>query len=108
MVIGTGIIELHIAECRSLKEKRSVVKKIIGRARNSFNVSIAEVGFQDSWKRALIGFCMAGNDRAFINSKMDKLVQFVENMNVADIIGSHMEITSMSDLMDGMDERYEF
>lgn len=100
MVVGIGFVQLHIEESRSLKEKRSVVRKIIGRARNNFNASIAEVGDLDSWTRCVIGFSMVGNDRSFINSKMDKLLTFIENLHLADVTHSQIEINSISDVLD--------
>ncbi|MEZ4604012.1 MAG: DUF503 domain-containing protein [Desulfobacterales bacterium] len=46
MVIGIGKITFRLSFCHSLKEKRKVVKAIIRRTRNTFNVSMAEVGFK--------------------------------------------------------------
>lgn len=100
MVVGIGMIQLHIEDSRSLKEKRSVVRKIVNRAQNNFNASIAEVGALDSWTHSVIGFSMVGNDRSFINSKMDKLLTFVENLHLADVTHSQIEITSISDVID--------
>ncbi len=100
MVVGIGMIQLHIEDSRSLKEKRSVVRKIVNRTQNNFNASIAEVGALDSWTDSVIGFSMVGNDRGFINSKMDKLLTFVENLHLADVTHSEIEITSISDVID--------
>jgi uncharacterized protein YlxP (DUF503 family) len=55
MTIGTCTIELHIPGNGSLKGKRRVVKSIIARVHNEFNVSIAEVGNQDLWQSATLG-----------------------------------------------------
>lgn len=92
MVIGFGTISLRIPECHSLKEKRSVIKQIIGRLRNNFNASVAEVGANDQHQFAKIGFCLAGNDVRMINSKMDKMLNMAEEMMLAEIIDHEMEI----------------
>jgi len=63
MVIGYGIINLRIPESGSLKEKRSVLSKILKRTQNEFNISIAETGNLDSCKAAEI-----------INSKIEIMV----------------------------------
>ncbi len=60
------MLELFIAESRSLKEKRSVLKRVLSRTQQTFSLSIAEVGEQDNWKHAVIGFAVVGNDRGFI------------------------------------------
>ena len=95
MVIGFGTVTLRMADCHSLKEKRKIVKSIISRSRNSFNVSIAEISLNDVHQQAMIGFAMVGNDRSFVNSSADKLVEFIENFKLADIIDSSLEIMNI-------------
>ena len=103
MVVGSGIIDILIPECRSLKEKRSVLKHLMKRTQNEFNVSIAEVGDNDQWRRARIGFCVVGNDKPYINAKMDHILDFIDRLQVAEIVKTRMEIVSMADLMDPWD-----
>jgi len=98
MVVGVGIIEVHIHESRSLKEKRGVMKSLIRRTQNEFNISIAEVDGHDSWKRGVIGFAVVGNDRVFVDSKMEKILHFVENLHLADVVNVRREITNYSDM----------
>lgn len=92
MVIGYGIIVFRLEGCLSLKEKRSVVKSIIARIQNRFNISIAEVGANDTHGRAEIGFALVGNDQRVINSKMDKVVNLAEDLHLAEVIDTEMEI----------------
>ncbi|MDI9570781.1 MAG: DUF503 domain-containing protein [Pseudomonadota bacterium] len=96
MIVGVGMAELWLPECRSLKEKRSVLTKLIKRTRNAFNVSIAEVGDNDSWKRARVGFSVVGSDRRHINAKIDHIFNYMEGMEIAQVIGANLEITSYS------------
>jgi hypothetical protein len=63
MVVGSGIIDLWISESASLKEKRAVLRRLLKKTQNEFNVSIAEVGDNDHWRRAKIGFSVVGNDQ---------------------------------------------
>ncbi len=95
MVVGYGIITFRIHDCRSLKEKRRVVKSVIMRVRNQFNSAVAEVGAQDIYQRAEIGFALVGNDRQVINAKIDKLFNFADSLGVAEIIDTEMEIFSL-------------
>ena len=73
MVVGMGHITFRIHQCRSLKEKRKVVKAIVARIRNHFNASVAEVADNDIYQRAVIGISLVGSDRRLINAKLDKL-----------------------------------
>jgi uncharacterized protein YlxP (DUF503 family) len=95
MVVGLGIIIFRLHDCHSLKGKRGVVKSIINRVRNRFNVSVAEVGANDIYQRAEIGFALVGNDRSVINSKMDKVINMVEDMGLAEIIDTEIEIMNL-------------
>ena len=92
MVVGTGLITLRLHDCRSLKGKRSIIKSMINRLRNNFNASIAEVGSNDIHQKAEIGFSLIGNDAALINSKIDKLFNMAEDLGLAEIIDTEMEI----------------
>ena len=100
MVVGVGTIEIWIHDSRSLKDKRGVLKSMIRRTQNTFNVSIAEVGDNDSWQKGRIGFCVVGNDRRFINSKVDKILQFIHDTQLAEVRRTKVEITNYSDLIE--------
>jgi len=95
MVIGFGIIVFRLHDCRSLKGKRKVIKSIIGQTRNKFNASIAEVGSNDMYQKAEIGFSLVGNNRKLLNSKMDKLINSVDALGLAEIIDTEMEIINL-------------
>ena len=95
MVAGLGIITFRLHECRSLKSKRKIVKSIINRLRNNFNVSVAEVGSNDIYQKAIIGFALVGNNRKVINSKIDKIFNLADELNLAEIIDSEMEIINL-------------
>lgn len=92
MVIGVCHLDLLIRENNSLKGKRRILKKIIERVKNKFNVSIAEVGNHDLWQSSQVGFCVVGNDKRFINSSLDKIICFIENLNSAEIVKSEIEL----------------
>lgn len=99
MVVGVGNIEIFIPDVRSLKEKRGVVRRVIQRTGNKFNISIAEIGDQDSWKSGKIGFAAVGNDRRVVNSTMDTVLHFIETLNLVHVVNSTIEIMSLSDEM---------
>ncbi len=92
MVVGICHLDLLITESSSLKGKRRILKRIIGRVKNNFNASIAEVGNHDLWQSAQIGFCMVGNDKRFINSSLDKVIHFIDELNRAEIVNSDIEL----------------
>jgi hypothetical protein len=95
MVVGVGLIVYRLHDCHSLKAKRSVVRSAIAQLRNHFNASVAEVGANDVHARAEIGFSLVGNDRAAIDSKINKLFNFAEQLGLAEVVDTQMEIISI-------------
>jgi len=96
MVVGFGKIVLRIPGNDSLKGKRKVVKSIISRLQNGFNVSVAEVGANNIHQRAEIGLAFVGNDRRLINSKLDKALNLVDDLQLAEIVDTDLEIINVS------------
>jgi uncharacterized protein YlxP (DUF503 family) len=95
MVVGIGTMVLRIHDCRSLKAKRKVVKAYIGRIRNHFNASVAETGANDIYQRAEIGVSLIGNNRSVINAKLDKVFNLAEDIGLAELIETDMEIINL-------------
>ena len=92
MVVGIAEIELWIPHNNSLKGKRRVVNKVLERARSRFNITVAEVGKQDIHSRAVLGFAIAGSDQRYVNGALDKLLDFVAGLSVAEIVSERIEI----------------
>lgn len=94
MVAGILLIQFRIHDCNSLKAKRKIVKSIIQRIKNTYNASVAEVGANDVYQRAEIGIAVIGNDRRVINSKLDKILDLADELGLAEILDSEIEIIS--------------
>jgi uncharacterized protein YlxP (DUF503 family) len=95
MVVGVGAITFRLHDCHSLKEKRRVVKAVIAKLRNNFNASVAEVADNDVHQQAVVGFSMVGNDKAVINSKVDKMFNLAEELGLAEVVDTEMELISL-------------
>src|SRR5436309_14325039 len=104
MVVGVLRLALLIRGARSLKDKRSALKRIVDRVRARYNVSIAEVGDNDIWQRALVGVTAVANDRSFVNEVLDKAVRDAELLSVADLDGREMELETYPELHERPDE----
>ena len=62
--IGVLTLELHIVDAQSLKDKRHWVTGLKERLRNRHNVAVAEIDFQDVWKRGLVTAVTVSGNRA--------------------------------------------
>ena len=78
MTVGTLELRLHLPGCRSLKEKRSRLKRLSAGLRRDFNVSVAEVGKNDLHQTALLAVAVVSNEAAFANAVLSQVVARVE------------------------------
>jgi len=77
MLIGVMTAQLSLYGIGSLKQKRSIVKGLMGRLRSRFNISISEVDHQDSKSRAVIALALVSNESQFINRQFDAIIEFM-------------------------------
>ena len=80
MIIGVLSVEVMIGEARSLKDKRRVLQSLKQRLRNRFNVSVAEVAYEDTWQRAVLGVAPVCNETRVVESQLDQIVDVVRGM----------------------------
>jgi uncharacterized protein YlxP (DUF503 family) len=87
-VVGYLTVALALEGNSSLKDKRRVVKSLLGRVRSRFNVSASEVGAQDIRSSALLGFSVCGPDTKVLRSVLEHVLNFVEANADAEVIDS--------------------
>jgi uncharacterized protein YlxP (DUF503 family) len=92
MIVAAARITLIIPGNDSLKGKRQVLRSLIEKVRHRFDVAIAEVDSQDKWQRAELGVAVVGNDEKLLSQRVDKVMHFLENQHLAEIIDSHLEL----------------
>jgi uncharacterized protein YlxP (DUF503 family) len=72
--VGVLTMELRMPHAHSLKDKRQVVKGLKDRLRNKFNVSVAEIDYQDLWQSALLAAVTVSSSRNYA----EQVLQSVE------------------------------
>jgi len=78
MIVGLLKAHLCLQGIASLKEKRSIVKGLIGRLKSRFNISVAEVDHHDNKTSAVIAIALVSNDRRFIEQQFEAIVSFMQ------------------------------
>ena len=92
MIVGTVVFDLHLPGVNSLKEKRRIIKSLMTRIMNKYNVSIAEVALNDSHRSAQIGVGMVGNEIKFVDQALSKVVREVESNPQFNVVDYRVEI----------------
>jgi len=96
MNVGVCRINLRLPENLSLKGKRQVLKSIMARVRNRFDVSIAEVDNHDLWQLATLGVCCVSNNKRHTNEVLSKVVDFVADSRFEiEMLNYEIEILSV-------------
>jgi uncharacterized protein YlxP (DUF503 family) len=79
MYVATAHITIHLFASGSLKDKRQVIRSILARARNQFEIAAAEVGSQGLWNLAEIGLACVSNTSAHALEVIEEAVRSIES-----------------------------
>ena len=78
MIVKTLKLDLYISGSNSLKDKRRIVKSLIQRCRQKFNVSVSELENMDEWRQAVIGIAIITNSDSYADKILDKCLNLIE------------------------------
>lgn len=90
--VGVARVTFRLHGNDSLKGKRKIVKSLIERSRNRFPIAIAEVDDLDRYQRATLGIAVIGNDSRLLNAILDKVVEYMAGMGIADLESHDIEM----------------
>jgi len=71
-------LSMRLFDSYSLKDKRSVVKSIVAKMHQRYNVSIAEVADHDILNQAVIGIAIVNSSMVLCQQILDKVVEEIE------------------------------
>ena len=91
MVVALLTLEILVPSSGSLKEKRGIIKHIKDRVRNKFNISVAEVDFQEKWQRSKLAFAMVSSNRKRAEETMQKLFNMLDSDYGFEIVHHNFE-----------------
>lgn len=80
MAVGLLTLELHLAEAQSLKDKRQVLRSLKDRLRAHFNVAVAELDFEDTWQRSVIGVVTLSNEDRHVEETLQRVLAEADNL----------------------------
>jgi|SRR5215207_3233121 len=93
IILGLCTVEFELAGVTTLKDKRSILKSMLGRLHNQFNVSTAEIDYHDAVNASIIAFTLVTNDTHFANQTISTILNWIEaNYPDAEIVNQEIEI----------------
>jgi len=78
-MLGYIECECIIYDAQSLKEKRAVLQKVMKRAQNKFNVSVAEIDHQNVWQRTKLGIACISSSRKVTEKELDEVLKLIDS-----------------------------
>lgn len=84
-------LEFFFPEAHSLKEKRFNLRRLKDRLKAKFNVSIAEVGYQDLWQRSVVALAAVSGDRGLLQRMEARIRQEVDELAPSELTEFHVE-----------------
>jgi len=91
-MIGSVRLVLRLPGCRSLKEKRGILRRFLEATRRSYGVAIAEIDAQDEWQRAVVEAAAVGNERGHLHSVLTKVVRDADRPGELTLIDCEMNV----------------
>ncbi|WP_338452089.1 DUF503 family protein [Niallia oryzisoli] len=79
MIVGLAAFECIIYDSHSLKEKRAVLQRVMTRLKQKYNVSIAEVDFQDTWQRSKIAITAVASAHVAVEMELQNALKFIDS-----------------------------
>jgi hypothetical protein len=87
-VIGALVVELHFPACRSLKDKRAVLRPIIDGSRARFGVAVAEAAFQELHQRSVVEVAAAAASERVVTETLDAVERFIWSLPGLEVTGA--------------------
>lgn len=93
---GISRVDLHLPGVDSLKAKRTLVRRAVAVLEGELGCSVAEVGGQDLWQRAILGVAVAASTATGVDRVLDRVRPLLER-------DPRVTVLSVSDLADHLD-----
>jgi uncharacterized protein len=93
---GVARVELYLPGIDSLKGKRALLNRARAAVERELGASVAEVGEQDRWQRAVLGVAVAASSATGVDRVLDRITAVIER-------DPRIEVIGVSDLADTLD-----
>jgi uncharacterized protein YlxP (DUF503 family) len=79
-MIGAVYCELMIYDAQSLKDKRSVLKSLVTKLKQRYNVSVSEINHQNVWQRSELAIVTVASDKTVADKELQRALAFIDGI----------------------------
>ncbi|MEW5761705.1 MAG: DUF503 domain-containing protein [Bacillota bacterium] len=92
MFVGVLTVDLFLPGAASLKDRRRVLRGLLDRLRNRYNVASAEVGGNGSWKAVTVGIVTISNSAGHVERLLARVLQYIEAIPEIEVTSHLLEV----------------
>ncbi|RMH39409.1 MAG: DUF503 domain-containing protein [Deltaproteobacteria bacterium] len=94
-----GVCRLLLATpAHTLKDKRSILRRIKDRTAAKWKVHVAEVDLHDAYNRAVLGFAVVAADAPHCDRVLDGVARFIAAQGLADVVDEDRRVMQFDDI----------
>jgi uncharacterized protein YlxP (DUF503 family) len=91
-------MDLLLGDVHSLKQKRSVIRPVVGELARRFSVSVAETGYQDLHRRAEVSCAVVGGDHRHVRAVLEQCERWVAGRPEVDLLSARTRVLDDDDM----------
>lgn len=92
MVVSICKLKLYASWVHSLKEKRMIVRSLLGKVRSKFSISIAEVEEMDTHQTVILGMSVITNETKIADTMLNQIISYIQENTEAELLDIDREI----------------
>ena len=97
MFVGVERFDLRLPGCRSLKQKRHVLKTLTAAIRAKFDVAVAEVDHQDLWQRTTLAVAAVAAETYHLRRVLHEVEKLVDRWAEVELIDAEVSVLDPDD-----------
>ncbi|HEY4716021.1 MAG TPA: DUF503 domain-containing protein [bacterium] len=102
MLIGVLKITLLLRNSHSLKDKRRIIKSLMEKMKQIFNISVSEVEHRDMWQKVTLGVSFIGRNSSYISTVNNSIMEFIDTCRECEVINDNRETIAINDFVGEM------
>ncbi|MBV8541474.1 MAG: DUF503 domain-containing protein [Pseudonocardiales bacterium] len=97
MYVGAVELDVLFGDVHSLKQKRSLLRPVIGELRRRFEVAVAEAGHADLHRRSLIGVAAVAADARHVRDVLQACERLVSGRPELELLAARHRLLGPED-----------